>query len=70
MPLTFKRKIIQVGSSLGVTIPADIINSYNLKKGDWINILSDAVDREGFITIDLRGRDKKELWRILNDEES
>jgi len=69
MPLPFKRKIIKVGSTLGITIPKPFIDRFSLKKGNQVNLVSDALDYEDFIIIDLHGRDKKELLRILNEEE-
>lgn len=31
-------KVIQIGNSLGVTIPKDSIHALNIKKGDFIKI--------------------------------
>jgi putative addiction module antidote len=33
-----KRKIVQTGSSLAVTLPKDIVDDLNLKKGDEVDV--------------------------------
>ena len=66
MPLIIKRKLLQIGDSLGITIPEDVINSYRLKKGDRIYIITDAVD--GFIIVDLENRSVEELWKTIKED--
>ena len=61
MPVVFKRKISKVGTSLGVTIPTDILKSYGLKAGDEIFIVSDALESDDFILIDLRHKTKEDV---------
>jgi len=34
-----KLKLIQIGSSLGVVIPKDVIKSLKLKQGDYVNVM-------------------------------
>ena len=33
-----KRKIVQTGSSLAVTLPSDIVSEFKLKKGDEVDV--------------------------------
>jgi antitoxin component of MazEF toxin-antitoxin module len=33
-----KRKIVQTGSSLAVTLPKDIVDEFKLKKGDEVDV--------------------------------
>lgn len=36
--MTFNRKVIIVGHSLGITIPVSILRAWNLKHGDEITL--------------------------------
>jgi len=65
MPLIIKRKIVRVGDSLGLTIPKFIVDTYDLKKGEAIFLITDAVD-EKFLLIDLKKRSKQELKKIVD----
>ncbi|MCP8309085.1 MAG: AbrB/MazE/SpoVT family DNA-binding domain-containing protein [archaeon] len=38
MPVEFKMKLIKIGNSLRVTIPKEIIEAVNLKKGDVLSV--------------------------------
>ena len=33
-----KRKIVQTGSSLAVTLPAEVVEAFNLKKGQEVDV--------------------------------
>ena len=63
MPVIFERTITRIGTSLGVTIPSDILKSYNLKKGDSIFIISDGLDSDDYILIDLRHKSKEDVLK-------
>jgi len=65
MPVMFKRKILQVGDSLGITIPEDIVKSYNIKRGEIHHVISDVVD--GFLLVDLEGRSVDKLWKEIKN---
>lgn len=67
MPTMSKRRVLEIGDSLGITIPKDIINSYLLKKGDNITVIADALDVDGFIVVDIKGRGVQELWKLLKE---
>ena len=38
----FKRPIIKAGRSLAITIPADLVEYYNLKSGETINLVPEG----------------------------
>jgi len=61
-----KRRIVGVGDSLGITIPKDIAETYNLKKGNIIYIITDAIE-EDFLLIDLKKRSKEELLKLISE---
>jgi len=65
MTTLFKRKVLRVGGSLGITIPEEVISTYKVKKGQNLYIMTDAIDEEGFIVIDLMGRNRDEIWKLL-----
>lgn len=64
MVVMFKRKILQVGDSLGITIPDDIVKTYKIKKGEKRFVVSGVVD--GFLLVELAGKSRDEIWRELN----
>lgn len=66
MPVLFERKITKIGTSLGITIPTDILKSYNLKAGDSIFIVSDALDSDDFILVDLRHKNKDDVLKMFD----
>ncbi len=41
-----KQKIIKVGNSIGVTIPADFVKSVGLQPGDEVNVKAKPEKRE------------------------
>lgn len=41
MPVKFKIKVVQVGNSLKVTIPKEIVEHVGLEKGDTIEMWAD-----------------------------
>lgn len=41
VPVKFKIKVVQVGNSLKVTIPKEIVEHVHLKKGDTIEMWAD-----------------------------
>ena len=41
MPVKFRISVVQVGRSLKVTIPVEIIDHLNLKKGDTVLMWTD-----------------------------
>lgn len=67
MPTIFKRKILKVGDSLGLTIPDSIVKTYGLKRGDKISVISDALDEDGLLVIDIKGRTNEELWSVIRE---
>jgi len=67
MTTLFKRKILQVGDSLGITIPEEVVLTYKVKKGQQIYLMTDAFDEEGFIVIDVLGRNRDEIWKLLKE---
>ena len=67
MTTLFKRKVLRIGDSLGITIPEEIIQTHKVKKGQEAYIMTDAIDEEGFIVIDLLGRGRDEIWKLLKE---
>jgi len=68
MATIFGRKMLQIGDSLGITIPEEIIKTYNLKKGNKIFLIADGLDdADGFLLIDLMDRDINELWKLMRE---
>ena len=63
MPILFKRKILQIGDSIGVTIPEEIVKTYKLKKGEDVYLITDGI--EGFCLIDLMRQTRDEIWKML-----
>ena len=47
MPVYLERKLTQVGNSLRVVIPKDIVNELNLKAGDTLRM---TLDNSNIIT--------------------
>ena len=41
MPIDLERKIIQIGNSLRIAIPSEIVNKLQLKAGDVLKINTD-----------------------------
>jgi AbrB family looped-hinge helix DNA binding protein len=41
MPVKFEVSVMQVGSSLRITIPKEIANHVNIKKGDMVSLWVD-----------------------------
>jgi AbrB family looped-hinge helix DNA binding protein len=41
MPVKFEVSVMQVGSSLRITIPKEIANHVNIKKGDTVSLWVD-----------------------------
>jgi antitoxin component of MazEF toxin-antitoxin module len=71
---TIEGKIIQIGNSLGITIPTNKAKELYLIKGDKIkiNIELDEERRQDFIRrkIDDLGIHKEELLKLLQQKES
>ncbi len=67
MPTIFKRKVLKVGDSLGLTIPDSIVKTYDIKRGDKISVISDSLDEDGLLVLDIRGRSNEELWEIIRE---
>jgi antitoxin component of MazEF toxin-antitoxin module len=65
MPNILQRKILQVGDALGITIPKSVVDTYGLKKGAVIYLVTDGVDCEDFLIVDLSNRTIKELADLL-----
>jgi len=65
MPTPFKRKILKIGDSLGITIPKPILKGNDVKKGMSVYMMTDVLDEEGFLVVDLKGRSWKEIYRLL-----
>lgn len=62
----FERKILKVGDSLGITLPDIIVKTYDLKKGTKIYLIADGLeDVDGFLLIDIMGRNINELWTMM-----
>jgi len=69
MATIFSRKVLQIGDSLGITIPEEIIKTYNLKKGNKIFLIADGLDdADGFLLVDLMGRELGEIWKLMRDK--
>jgi len=67
MTLLFKRKILATGDSLAVSLPKEVVSTHKLKKGAEVYVISDAMDEDGFLVIDLMGRTREEIWRLLKE---
>jgi len=63
--IIFGRKVMKVGTSLCITLPKSITKTYNIKKGDYLNIVAGVVD--GFLLIDLKKSDIEALKRELRE---
>jgi antitoxin component of MazEF toxin-antitoxin module len=66
-----ERKIVQVGSSLAVTLPAEVVHEFKLKKGQTVDVsvhpVTGAVTvRPGIKYFD-DGKVTKRFERILDD---
>ena len=67
MTTLFKRKVLQVGDSLGITIPEEVVQTHKIKKGQYVYIMTDAIDEEGFVIIDVLNRSRDEIWKLLKE---
>jgi len=68
MATIFKRKVLQVGDSLGITIPETIAKTYKIEKGATIYLVADGTDDvDGFLLVDLMGRDRDEIWKLMRE---
>ena len=67
MTTLFKRKVLRVGDSLGITIPDEVVQTHKIKKGQQIYIMTDVIDEEGFIVVDVFGRGRDEIWKLLKE---
>ena len=67
MTILFKRKVLQVGDSLGITIPEEMVQTHKIKKGQEVYIMTDAIEEEGFIVVDLLNRSRDEIWKLLKE---
>lgn len=71
--LSIPRKIIKVGDSIAITLPKDMMDTYNLKVGDDVTIIIDReidniLDDDYIIVIDMKHRGEaiyKKLDRLL-----
>lgn len=41
LPVKFEIKVVQVGNSLKITIPKEVVNHVGLKKGDTVSMWAD-----------------------------
>jgi antitoxin component of MazEF toxin-antitoxin module len=67
MPIVFyKRKVIEIGDSLGITIPKDVAFTYDLKAGTYMTIIFDQESDDDYLVIlDMKNRDRDELWKLM-----
>ena len=65
MPVISKRKLIKIGDSIGITIPKDFLDTYSLKRGDVVKIVSDPHDEVALLLVDLNDRTNEEILRML-----
>ena len=59
----YERKLVQIGNSVGVTFPPDVLRELGFKAGDWLD-LEVAPDHDGVMALvitksDLRARTKE-----------
>jgi antitoxin component of MazEF toxin-antitoxin module len=72
MPRLFvPRKITKIGDSTGMTLPPDLLRTYNLKEGDTVTLIFDSeidatLGDNSILAIDLKGRSGAELWKMLD----
>jgi antitoxin component of MazEF toxin-antitoxin module len=66
-----ERKIVQIGSSLAVTLPAEVVHEFKLKKGQTVDVsvhpVTGAVTVRPGIKYFEDGRVTKRFERILDD---
>jgi antitoxin component of MazEF toxin-antitoxin module len=66
-----ERKIVQVGSSLAVTLPAEVVHEFKLKKGQTVDVsvhpVTGAVTVRPGIKFFDDGRVTKRFERLLDD---
>ena len=60
-----KRKVLRVGDALGITIPKSVVDTYGLVRGEYIYIITDGLDTDGFLVIDLGKRNLEEIKNLL-----
>jgi len=67
MRVFFKRKLIKIGDSVGIVIPADIVRTYDLEAGNAITFIADTYyEPDGVIALDIMGRQGTELHKYLD----
>lgn len=69
--LFIRRKITKMGDSLGMSLPKDLVNTYNLKEGEYLTIIFDAdmdssMGDHYLMVVDLKGRKGDDLWTTLD----
>lgn len=64
----FKRKVLKVGDSLGITIPEDVCTSYEIKKGQVIYLVIGTID--GYLLVDLQHKKIGEILKEIKDPTS
>ena len=60
-----KRKVLRVGDALGITIPKSVVDTYGLVRGEYIYIITDGLDTDGFLVIDLGKRKLEQIKKLL-----
>jgi antitoxin component of MazEF toxin-antitoxin module len=67
MRVFLRRKLIKIGDSVGIIIPADIIKTYEMEAGDPITFIADVTYEGKILAIDIEGRHGSELHQYLDD---
>jgi len=64
----YKRKVMKVGDSLGITIPENVCLSCDIKKGDNIYLIVGGID--GYLLVDLCHREIKDILNEMKEPTS
>ena len=68
MPIVFyRRKVIEIGDSVGITIPKDVAYTYDLKPGTYMTIIFDQDSDDDYLVIldMMKDRGRDELWKLM-----
>lgn len=70
--MAYERKLVQVGNSLGVTLPPEVLKELGIKAGDWLKLEVEGGTSCLVITkSDLRERTKEhgKAWMTVGKNE-
>lgn len=65
MTVVFERKLLKVGGSLGITLPKSVLDTYNMKKGDTVAVVSGVIDN--YLLVNLTKKTNKEVFEDVQN---